>query len=77
MTVRSPWTKKTNIAGDAPTTGGNAPATCGTPGTRPGQLGSRAQARPSRPENNVIYVQNVPTATDRPELLASSHARRA
>ncbi|MGW6130589.1 hypothetical protein ACWFNE_11240 [Cellulomonas sp. NPDC055163] len=70
MTVRSPWTKKTNVVGDSPTTG-STPAACGTPGTGSGQLGSATGQTITVPENNVVYVQNVPTNTTDPNYSAS------
>lgn len=62
MTVRSPYTKKTQI-GNASATSGSAPSACGAVGTGTGQLGSSGGATIAVPENNVIYVQNVPTVT--------------
>ena len=43
MTIRSPWTKKTNVAGD-PATSGTTPAACGIVGTGANGLGSAAGA---------------------------------
>lgn len=73
MTVRSPWTKKTNVVGDTPTTG-STPAACGTPGTSAGQLGSTGGQTLAVPENNVIYVQNVPTSTTDPNYSSTTPA---
>ena len=59
MTVKSPWTKFTNITGDpaAPTSGNNAnSAQCGTIAA----LSSAAGATLSVLVNNVIFVQNIP-----------------
>jgi hypothetical protein len=58
MTVRSPYTKATNIVG-SPATSGTAPSRCGTPGTS--GLGSATGQNVQVPENNVIFVQSVPT----------------
>ncbi|WP_244887038.1 hypothetical protein [Flavimobilis marinus] len=65
MTVRSPWTKATRIAG-SPVTNGSMPSECGTPGTGPGQLGSIDGAEVMVPENNVVYVQDIPGTTGDP-----------
>lgn len=70
MTVRSPWTKKTNVVGDSPTTG-SAPSACGTPGSAAGQLGSAAGQTITVPANNAIYIQNVPTNTTDPNYSAT------
>jgi len=59
MTVRSPWTKATQIVGD-PATGGSTPAACGTVGRGTNQLGSTAGQTLDVPQNNVIFVQDVP-----------------
>lgn len=73
MTVRSPWTKKTQVSGPSPTTG-TTPAACGTPGTSSGQLGSAAGQTIAVPDNNVVYVQNVPTVTTDPNYSATTPA---
>ncbi|MFS0700696.1 hypothetical protein AB6N24_12060 [Cellulomonas sp. 179-A 4D5 NHS] len=70
MTVRSPWTKKTNVVGDTPTTG-SSPAACGTPGNSAGQLGGPTGQTISVPANNVVYVQNVPTVLTDPNYSAA------
>lgn len=69
MTVRSPWTRFTNVAGDPATTGSNN-AACGTPGTA--GLGSAAGMTLPVPANNVIYVQNIPADSKDPNYAASS-----
>ena len=59
MNVKSPWTKFTNITGDpiAPTAGdNNNAAQCGSITA----LQSAAGAEVPVPENNVVYVQNIP-----------------
>lgn len=61
MTVRSPWTKVTNVVG-SPATGGSVAAHCGSLSA----LGSAAGATIPVPEYNVVYVQNVPTASSDP-----------
>ena len=70
MTVTSPWTLKTNVAGD-PATSGTTPAACGLPGTASGQLGSAGGATVSVPDANLIYVQNVPTVSTDPNYWAA------
>ncbi len=62
MTVRSPWTLATRVAG-SPHTSGSTPAECGMPGTGTNQLGSTGGATVDVPEQNLIYVQNVPIAS--------------
>jgi hypothetical protein len=69
ITVRSPWTKATNVVGD-PATSGTTPAQCGTVGSA--GLGSTAGATFALPDNNVIYVQSVPTVTTDPNYWASA-----
>jgi hypothetical protein len=71
MTVYSPWTVKTQIAGD-PATSGTAPAACGTPGyNKSGNtLGSPGGQTIVVPKNNLVYVQNVPTVANDPNLWA-------
>ena len=71
MTVRSPWTKKTNVVGD-PASGGSTPTMCGTPGTGSGQLGSTGGQTITVPQNNVVYVQNVPSTASDPNYWATS-----
>ncbi len=56
MTVRSPWTKMTQVAGD-PVTSGTKPAACGTPGST--GLGSVTGQTFTVPPKNLIFVQNV------------------
>lgn len=65
MTVRSPWTKATQIVG-APASGGSAPAACGSVGTGSNQLGSIAGQTLDVPQNNVIFVQGVPRTSANP-----------
>lgn len=71
MTVRSPWTVKTNIAGD-PASSGTTPAACGRPGTGPDQLGSRLGATVAVLDANLIFVQNVPTVATDPNFWAAA-----
>jgi Tfp pilus assembly protein PilX len=66
ITVKSPWTKKTRVAGD-PATSGTTPTECGTIA----QLGSAAGATFTPPENNVLYVQSVPVTSTDPNYWAS------
>ncbi|MEB0002150.1 hypothetical protein QN357_04245 [Cryobacterium sp. RTC2.1] len=70
MTVRSPWTRKTNVAGD-PATSGTVSATCGTPGTVAGSLGSSTGQTISVPANNLVYVQSVPRTSSDPNYWAT------
>jgi Tfp pilus assembly protein PilX len=62
MIVKSPWTKFTNIKGNpaSPTSGDNVNATATKCGTITA-LQSAAGATIPVPNNNVIYVQNIPT----------------
>lgn len=69
MTVRSPWTKKTQIVGD-PARGGSTPAMCGTVGRGANQLGSTAGQTLDVPQNNVIFVQGVPRTASNPDTTA-------
>lgn len=71
MTVRSPWTKKTRIAGDPPTSG-TTPTECGVIGTGTNQLGHSAGQKLTVPENNLIYVQDVPALTGDPNRWPTS-----
>ena len=74
MTVVSPWTKFTNTAGDAATSGTN-PAKCGTPGATglAKKSGSSYVGQSiAVPNNLVIYVQNVPTEPSNVNYTASS-----
>lgn len=76
MRVRSPWTRYTS-----PVAGTNNPG-CGTPGS--GGLGATDGQEIDAPDNNVVFVQNVPTvssdanywalgATNAPVCLAEDH----
>ena len=56
VTIRSPWTKKTRVAGD-PVTSGTDPAECGTPGVT--GLGSATGQTFTLPPKNLVFVQNV------------------
>ncbi len=69
MTVRSPWTKRTNVAGD-PATSGTNNALCGTPG--PAGLGSALGVTVAVPTNNVVYVQNIPSVVSDPNYSSST-----
>lgn len=59
VTVRSPWTKATRVAGD-PVLSGTTPAACGTPGAT--GLGSASGQTFTLPPKNLVFVQNVTTA---------------
>ncbi|WP_235493255.1 hypothetical protein [Leifsonia sp. Leaf336] len=73
MTVRSPWTRATNVTGDPPSgVGVNPTTTCGTPGyASTGKLGSPAGQTIPVPANNLIFVQTVPTSSTDPNYYAS------
>jgi hypothetical protein len=71
LTVRSPWTIKTRVAG-SPATSGTTPAECGGVGTAAGQLGSVGGATITVPPQNLIFVQNVPSITTDPNYWATS-----
>ncbi|TFC59885.1 hypothetical protein [Cryobacterium sp. TMB1-7] len=71
MTVKSPWTKKTNVAGD-PATSGTAPAVCGTPGAGTNGLASSTGATIDVLDRNLIFVQNVPTTVGNPNTWPTS-----
>ncbi|MFF1878187.1 hypothetical protein [Leifsonia sp. NPDC058230] len=83
MTVRSPWTKKTQIVGDPPT-GGSAPADCGTPGdpnkslsananTLSGANGQTITITNKILDHNLVYVQGVvKTVSTDPNYWASN-----
>jgi hypothetical protein len=60
MTIRSPWTIKTQVSGN-PATSGTLGSECGTPG--PTGLGSASGQKIAVPVRNLIYVQNVPFGT--------------
>lgn len=57
MTVRSPWTRVTSPVAGINNSG------CGTPGSGAGRLGSAAGQTLPAPDNNIIFVQNVPAST--------------
>ena len=58
MTVRSPWTKATRVAGD-PASSSTANSACGVPGPDAGQLGSAGGQTINVLPRNLIFVQNV------------------
>ena len=67
VTVKSPWTKKTRVAGD-PATSGTEPAECGAIAS----LQSAAGATFTPPANNVLYIQNVPGVASDPNYWSST-----
>lgn len=69
MTVRSPWTKVTNIAG-APATSGTTPAACGAPGAT--GLGSATGVTLPVIDTNLIFVQNVPATPGDPNYSSAT-----
>lgn len=74
MTVKSPFTKMTRI-GNAAATVGSKPAECGSVGTGANQLGSATGATIAVIEQNLIYVQDIPTgSTDVNRHVGSSPA---
>ncbi|GHD47200.1 hypothetical protein GCM10008097_17830 [Mycetocola manganoxydans] len=62
MRVISPYTKFTNVAGNNSSSGTN-PAKCGQPGTTNGNLGSPGGAEIDVINENLVYVQDVPTTS--------------
>ncbi|PZF69139.1 hypothetical protein DEJ33_01920 [Curtobacterium sp. MCPF17_047] len=65
MIVKSPYTRQTRWAGDDASAIASTQSTdqpCGEPGTGTGKLGSANGATVPVPDNNLIYVQNVPSA---------------
>jgi Tfp pilus assembly protein PilX len=64
MTVKSPWTKKTEPNGSSSTT----PAMCGTIAA----LTSTSGAKVSVLANNLLYVQDVPTSTTDPNYSSTA-----
>lgn len=72
MTVRSPWTIYTNVAGNPPSSG-TVSAQCGTPGyAAVGTLGSPAGQTIPVPANNLIFVQGVPVTAGDPNYWAAT-----
>jgi hypothetical protein len=59
MTVRSPWTRFAH-AGTTTVAAGVAVPVCGTPGPGTNTLGSATGQTIPVPDNNLIFVQNVP-----------------
>jgi len=75
MIVKSPYTKQTHWAGDdasqtANTVSGDA--ACGDPGTGTGKLGSPGGATVDVPDNNLVYVQNVPSSSSDKNYTSTS-----
>lgn len=68
MTVFSPWTKATQVIGD-PATSAHLNSLCGTPGNS--GLGKVGGQKITVPDNNIAYVQNVPTTVGNPNTWAS------
>jgi hypothetical protein len=64
MTVRSPRTKFTQLHSTQPALSRNNPSQCGTPGTGTGQLGSASGQTIPVLDNNLIFVQDIPTTGD-------------
>ena len=67
ITVYSPWTRATRVAGE-PATSGTAPAECGSLTA----LRTSPGATFTPPENNLIFVQNVPAVASNPNYWASN-----
>ncbi|HEY4267021.1 MAG TPA: hypothetical protein VGM94_02405 [Galbitalea sp.] len=75
MTVRSPFTKATEVAANTSTgllTVGSTPAKCGVPGTATGSLGSSGGATISVLNSNLIFVQDVPTTAGDPNAWGAT-----
>jgi hypothetical protein len=83
MTVRSPWTLKTQIVGDPPTKPSSAPADCGTPGdptkslannanTLSGANGQTVTITDRILDHNLAYVQGVKTTSTDPNYWAAN-----
>ena len=70
MNIKSPWTRKTQIAATA--AGATSPAMCGKPGTASGSLGSEGGATVAVIPSNIMYVQNVPTVAGDPNNPATT-----
>lgn len=66
VNIKSPFSKKTRI-GNAAATAGSTPAECGAIA----DLSAPAGATIAIPENNVLYVQNVPAVTNDVNYWAS------
>ncbi|RZS56450.1 hypothetical protein EV141_1914 [Microcella putealis] len=66
ITVYSPWTRATRIAGQ-PATTGSAPSACGDIS----RITTGSGHRFTPPENNLIYVQNVPSVNTDPNFWRS------
>lgn len=71
MTIRSPWTRATNVAGSPPSSG-TTPAACGVVGTATGQLGSAGGATIPVIPQNLLFVQNVPSTVGDPNYWAAN-----
>ena len=67
ITVVSPWTRATRVSGQ-PASGGSQPAACGVITDLRRSSGSTF----TPPENNVIYVQNVPSVSTDPNHWATN-----
>lgn len=64
MNVKSPFTKYTQITGDPATTGSTGLPMCGTPGAGANGLGNVSGATIDVIPQNLIYVQDIPSAGD-------------
>lgn len=76
MTVKSPWTKKTQVVGE-PASSGSTPALCGAPGSQSGGLAHADGATFPVPENRVIYVQGKTEVAGDPNKWASGDKPRS
>ncbi|MBO1740301.1 hypothetical protein [Leifsonia sp. TF02-11] len=72
MTIRSPWTKSTQVSGSPATGPAQTPAMCGTLGTGTGQLGSPGGATIPVIPQNLVFVQNVPSTVGDPNYWAAN-----
>ncbi|MDJ0337773.1 hypothetical protein [Cryobacterium sp. PH31-O1] len=71
MTIRSPWSKATRVAGE-PATSGSTPAACGMPGTGAGALGSAVGATVPVLDANLLFVQSVPLLAADPNFTSDT-----
>jgi hypothetical protein len=75
LTVRSPWTKKTQLSSATDRTG-RSPAGCGVPGSGVGGLASAEGSTFAVPDHNVVYVQAVPVVWNDANYWESSAVPR-
>jgi hypothetical protein len=71
VTVKSPWTIKTQVSGD-PATSGTTPSACGVPGTGSNGMNTSNGSTFTPNTGTVMYVQNVPTVAGDPNRWGAS-----